>query len=970
MSRNLRVAIAVGVMAIAAVGWWLRGHRSAAPAPSQSPAAAASAAGRAERPQRGEPGELPRVMIDDDPPGTLRLEGQVVDADDHGVGGATVVITSNPARSTSTEADGSFAFDGLVARPYTLIARAAKGVAGPITARLTEKSEPVVLRLRPAARLTVVVVGRDGKPISGATVELRGVDVQLATTTGAPAVFAPVVPGGYQIAAWADGMAHAFQRIQIGKGDAQARLMLSSGAPVTGRVVDDRGTGLAGAHVRFSGASDWTQQASERFDAAITGADGSFRFEAMPAGSFRFLASHPERAPGSSTLVTLDGKTPLDGVVIALEVGAVVKGRVVDAQHQPVASARVRIGVGGPGGPGGTGRRGRSRGGPGGPGRMFEPPRQAYSDASGAFEIRGLPRSELTAVAMHETGASDAVDIDATSGEVNNVVLTLDVTGTIAGAVVDPDGQPVEGAQVTAGPDFSGFGGGAGSGSGALPAFNLAQLRLRGLPEDVTDAGGRFTLTGLTAGQYRLTASPSTRTGRRGGFRDGVLATTGDRNVKLVVQPDGAVKGKVAFADGGSPDLFTVSIQQNEQSFLGNNGAFLLDGIAPGSYQLAVRGPGFQSTAVSVTIAASTTADAGTITVVKGRTIAGIVVADGQPVPDATVYAGRQIFGNGTTSAPLGGQGGPLAAQFGGGTKTTTTDASGAFSLSGFGDGDLTVVAEQPALGRSRALRLPTVMPGQTELTLALEKYGSLSGTVRQGARPAAGTAVTAMATATPGAVYTVVAGSDGAYRFDQLAPDAYKVSATVGNPRSGLRFYSQQIDVPMGNQVRLDLSVDPGTVTVDVAITAKSGAVGVATAWLISGAITASSASDLALAIAAAGAGNSLRVVTFGGAPAVFTQVAPGSYSACVTPLPAEVSPGAARGYADRHSDTLGSFCQPVVVAASPDSQSAQVAVVLPPFIADPGTGGGSGSGGGSGGGRARSPAHQPPATSHQPPG
>src|SRR5439155_2026183 len=103
-----------------------------------------------------------------------------------------------------TEGDGSFAFDGLIARPYTLVARAAQGVAGPITARLTARSEPVVLRLRPAGKLTVAVVGRDGKPIGGATVELRGLDAQRAVTRGsAAAVFSPVAPGGYQIAAWA-----------------------------------------------------------------------------------------------------------------------------------------------------------------------------------------------------------------------------------------------------------------------------------------------------------------------------------------------------------------------------------------------------------------------------------------------------------------------------------------------------------------------------------------------------------------------------------------------------------------------------------------------------------------------------------------------------------------------------------------------------------------------------------------------
>src|SRR4051812_9708456 len=262
MSRTWRWGIAIGVVAIAGAGWGVHARRTAPPAATEAAAPGAPGAVRRDRPQRGDPAEIPRVVIDDDPRGALRLEGQVIDADDHGVGGATVVVTSNPPRTMLTEGDGSFAFDGLIARPYTLIARAAQGVAGPITARLTARSEPVVLRLRPAGKLTVSVVGSNGAPIAGATVELRGIDVQRAVTRAGAAVFSPVVPGGYQIAAWADGMAHAFQRIQIGKGDSQARLVLSRGAPVAGRVVDDRGDGLAGARVRYSGASDWTQQAS------------------------------------------------------------------------------------------------------------------------------------------------------------------------------------------------------------------------------------------------------------------------------------------------------------------------------------------------------------------------------------------------------------------------------------------------------------------------------------------------------------------------------------------------------------------------------------------------------------------------------------------------------------------------------------------------------------------------------------
>ena len=91
MSRTLRVVIAIGVVAIAiAAGWWVHARRAEAPTAPEASAPGAPGAVRRDRPQREAAGELPRVVIDDDPRGTLRLEGQVIDADDHGVGSATV----------------------------------------------------------------------------------------------------------------------------------------------------------------------------------------------------------------------------------------------------------------------------------------------------------------------------------------------------------------------------------------------------------------------------------------------------------------------------------------------------------------------------------------------------------------------------------------------------------------------------------------------------------------------------------------------------------------------------------------------------------------------------------------------------------------------------------------------------------------------------------------------------------------
>jgi protocatechuate 3,4-dioxygenase beta subunit len=631
----------------------------------------------------------------------------------------------------------------------------------------------------------------------------------------------------------------------------------------------------------------------------------------MPAGSYRFLASHDSLAPGSSTLITLDGKTERTGVTIAMAQGATVRGSVVDAAGKPVAGARVRIG---------SAQRTM----------IVAAPRQAFTDDKGAFEITGLPRRELVAVAIHETAASESKPVDATRGDVGSVTLTLDVTGTIAGIVVDPKGQPVEGVQVSAGPNFR----------DSRQSVDMVNWRLRGFPRELTDAGGKFTLTGLAPGSYLVNAQPAHAASRgRQSFGEGTVAQTGTKDVRLVLEPEGGVKGKVAFADGSAPGAYTVGVGMQQESFTKDE--FAIDALAPTKkVELSVRGPSFQTRTLEVTVESGKTTDVGTITVAKGRGVGGVVLADGKPVAGATVYAGRMIFGTGSSNSAQGFN--PMAR----GTKDTTTGPDGTFQLSGFGDGDITIVAEHQSIGRSKALRLATEMPGQTELTLELQVFGALSGVLRQGGKPAEGVFVSAQSTTSPGALYNVASGPDGTYRFDKLAPDTYKVSATLGMPMMGMKFYSKQVTVPSGKEVTVDLAVEPGAVTLNVTPKPKAGELGVASVWLATGVFAVKSASELQLKMAAAGPGASQWIIIRNGEPAVFKEVVPGGYSACVVPFPAEVRGMAAMGYTERHGDKLPAFCKAITVAASPATQASDVAVELPPFIPDaPPPGGGSGS-------------------------
>src|SRR5690348_16006658 len=107
MSRKLVAGVLVLAAGIVAV-WLLVHHRG----DGQSPPPAATAkkpnlpapVAASSHPDEAAPrGRTPEWLIDADPAGPLRLEGQVVDSAGQGVGGVEVWLSSVPARSATTE---------------------------------------------------------------------------------------------------------------------------------------------------------------------------------------------------------------------------------------------------------------------------------------------------------------------------------------------------------------------------------------------------------------------------------------------------------------------------------------------------------------------------------------------------------------------------------------------------------------------------------------------------------------------------------------------------------------------------------------------------------------------------------------------------------------------------------------------------------------------------------------------------
>lgn len=933
MSRKRWIAIG-GIAGLAAIALVVMHERQSND--RQADRAAPRGARRAVPPtRRAAGGSGPLVFLSDaDRAGTLRLEGQVIDGRDAPVEGAEVTVNTNPPRVAVTQPDGSFAFDRLVGRPYTLSARAAAGFAGPVTARLDATSDPVILRLRPGAGIEVrTLSARDDRPVAGATVELRALATLSATTDqDGRAVLTGAGPGRYTLVAWASGFGKTYQEVRVpvavspGAVVERLRLRLRPGAPVSGRVVSPDGAPVAGALVRYAELAELANRADPIRDAVQTDEHGAFRFEAMPAGTFRFLATDSHFAPGSSPPVTLDGAAARSGIEIRMDRGAVVAGRVVSRSGAAVGWATVRI----------TARTS---------GAAYDAPRQTYADETGHFEIGGLPRRPMLLVALHESATSEIIPVDLTgTAERRDLTVVLDQDGSIAGEVVDDKGEPVAGASVWAAQKV---------GSGDM----RFQRQLRGYSQELTDAGGRFTIHGLRPGDYILYAS------RTGGatpgdvrLERGTPAKVGDTHVRIVLGQDGGIKGRVLFADGSAPELFTVEVGRGAPvPFATSDGRFVLSGMPAGTLSARFAGPSFDPVTRShITIEPGKVADLGTVTVRKGRSISGrVLTAAGEPVAGATVYAGTQLFGDGARPGALDSN---LPGARNAVIHQSVSDEDGSYMVRGVGPGELAVAADHDTQGRSATVRLPASDQSAT-IDLVLQPFATVEGTVTRAGQPVGGIIVTAAPQVAATSTFVVSTGPDGTFRFDRLAPDSYRVSAVVGrSPKMGFASTGKVVTAESGKTVTVNLDLAAGATLLVTVATTDGRPLDRALVYVLSGSHAFASAQQVA---DAAGATPGFTFVggAVDGAPASAKGVPAAHYTVCAVAIPDEVR-GMARAfdYVAREGGNMPAVCTQTDVTDSPPEQRVSLTVSVPDYVPPPsgeepsgGTGGGSGGGGGA---------------------
>ncbi len=785
--------------------------------------------------------------------------------------------------------DGSFVFESLPPGSYELTARSPKGVAGPLRVMLTQSSEPAILRLRNGASLVVQVRSPDDAPVENA--QVRWGKVEALTDARGVASLSHLHSGTEELWATATGFAPARARLWVPVDPVQLRrtLRLKRGAAAEGLVVDEKARPIEGATVRFQNVA--AQSASAQ--SARTDAKGRFFFEALAAASGRFTAQHPGFAPAESEILELDGYTPLEGVRIRMQDGLQLMGLVVFEGGAAAHGAQVEL----------TDRHGRAL-------------RSAVTDAQGKFEVLGLRPDRVQLYAQHPQGSSAPRTLDLRAGDQPpQLRLILARTAAIEGRVVTPKDTPVEGAQLWA----------WGGSDGGWTRRTLSA---------VSDPDGRFRLSGLEAGlTYQIRAAPPQVAGARQyrSKREPTLAQPGEQ-VRIVLEPDGAIEGRVQLQEGGVPALYWVSLDafSPELSFSAKDGAFSLRSVPAGEYAVRVRGAGFAEARAPAKVRSGETTNLGTISLKRGRSLSGRVEKpSGEPIAGAAVMAGRNLVGTGAKTR--------AKARFGiGVVSQTTSDAQGEFQLSGVRSGYVVLVAEHESLGRSTPLELVPTQDAPPRVTLVIPEPASLDGLVLSGGQPAPNIKIHAQSQTSPGALYEVRSGADGRFRFDRLAPDTYRISgrmtakAMVPSPE-----YSRMVILNSAQKGEVTLDLGDGALSLTVAVESERETF---TKVYLLGAPGLSPQRRRALdRLLISGAHLfSLTGVATPGHPVRLDGIPSGDYSLCGVPYPSEIKAdmGKIADYLDRQGDRLPAFCRNLTLTAAPPEQRATLRVQLPEYV------------------------------------
>lgn len=494
------------------------------------------------------------------------LRGQVVDSQGAPLSGVTLAAAPEPVpglvvtatNRTVTDAAGRFELRRMrTGRGYELTAQRPgylPAIVQAVAPGHTREAPPlkIVLTLARAAQGRVQDV--DGRPVAGAEVSLsasrtrRSVEVKgitVRTDEKGRFTVAQIPANPLDLAFHKQGYARAFvrgTRVSPGAGTADlGSVVLRPGASLTGRVVDRKGKPIPGAEVfqveDLARVDEISGRLASDEAAATTGPEGRFALEDLPAGSpINLLVRAPGFLPAGVRGARAPNREPL---AVRLETAALLRGRVIDEEKQPVPGARLELVV-----------------------KTDHPvARLAVTERDGSFEISDAPRGS-GALDVQAQGFVPIEDLDVTLPRPqpgSDLILTLERGAVLNGHVSLTDGTPVAGARISA------------AGSSAF-----------------SDDDGAYAVEGVAPGPAIVSVSHSSY--RR--FSKEMVIEPGANQLDVTFGPGVEVAGRIVDERGAPVSGAWVQLSSQPRGELeyraraATDGTFRLSPVAQGRYRL------------------------------------------------------------------------------------------------------------------------------------------------------------------------------------------------------------------------------------------------------------------------------------------------------------------------------------------------------------------------------------------------
>jgi hypothetical protein len=311
----------------------------------------------------------------------------------------------------------------------------------------------------------------------------------------------PAGVGGIQVRALAESFAVASVSVtpEGGKTVQAPDLLLDDGCTVSGRVVDEKQNGIAGASVYFN--DNQFLQGGEmviglalppRAVGTTTESDGTFTLKHIPASGEkktpRVVCARAQGFSNGETPVQMAPGVPTENVIITLMPAGTIAGKIVDENDEPVAGVPVAAYEGE--GPQQLGQIMNAFFGEELPDRgsnSIVPP-AIHSKEDGTYRIEGLKPKKYVVLAnarQYEKHVSKAMEVKA--GEVIEYNIKLVAGGVVFGRVYDSQEKPISGAAITAALQLMGS--------------DSQDILIR---TAYSDSNGAYEISGLKGGTYTV----------------------------------------------------------------------------------------------------------------------------------------------------------------------------------------------------------------------------------------------------------------------------------------------------------------------------------------------------------------------------------------------------------------------------------------------------------------------------------